>query len=217
MKRSSLLNTLPTLLVLLLLLLIMGGLPAGIVAGLLFGQAIGQDIFWLAGILVAAFLPLKFVIDQQIKKQASFRLPRIRFSPVIVTLAGLIFFFVVPILWLSTATAFLAGLATYALIESNLFLALAVAFAVQIVTMIRLAEREKQMNIQSNIFTRFENISTPFEMHTVVIREEGYVDASSPPDSQTIRYLSDESDDNDDETITTITLDPMDESQSEND
>lgn len=199
-------RNLPTIILLLILLTIAGGLPIGLIGWLFFGPGTGQALFWLSGLLVASFIPLKLLVDSIVKDGAGFRLPNLPLGAL--ALAGVAMIFVVPILWFATAPPFLVGVLAYIVSQQSVPIMLAAALLVQVIGLVRGSYREKASGATSSIFTQMTRMQSNFNIETVVITQDGvyratgdapqsaYLDAETPtqPDTITITPETDRND-----------------------
>lgn len=137
---------------------LVGAIPF-IMLGLIFGNIdTARDIFLLEALILGSWLPLKALIDTQIKGQFNFRLPNIRLSSLSLVIVLVGFMLIIPFLYAVTITAFLVGALLYALTGGNLLIAVLAGLAVQIVNMIRGAQREKELGVGNNIFMRVQDM-----------------------------------------------------------
>lgn len=172
----------PVLVGLLALSIIMGGLPLGLISWLLFGPQAGQAMFWLVGLLVGSFVPLKLVIDPIVKGTGNgLRLPEY-LPPTILLVAGMAMFLFVPVLWLATAPSFFAGLLVY-LVTGNIVPTLLIALAIELVSIIRTARIEKARGTVNSVFSRMTQVQGNLNMETFIITQDGVYRSNQPSDS----------------------------------
>lgn len=189
---------------------LVGAIPF-IMLGLIFGNVdTARDIFLLEALILGSWLPLKALIDTQIKGQFNFRLPNIRLSSLSLVIVLVGFMLIIPFLYAVTITAFLAGALLYALTGGNLLVAVFAGLAVQIVNMVRGAQREKELGVGNNIFMRVQDMGA--NNFDIAIDPESIKRQTPRQDDAPILYLPE---DNlrdyeplaTDETPMTITLD----------
>ena len=136
-----------------------GAIPFAIL-GLIFGGAdVARDIYILEALILGSWLPLKTIIDTQVKGQSTFRIPDIRLNSLSVFIVMVGFMIVIPILYFATFTAFLVGALLYSFAGNNLLLALVAGLFVQIANIYRGSLREKAMGTHNNIFMRVQDFS----------------------------------------------------------
>lgn len=174
-------RNLPTILLLLGALLLIGGLPCGLIGAIFFGELAGQTLFLLAGLLVASFIPLKLLIDRQVKGTTGVRLPLDKIAPAALLLSGFVFIVLVPFLWWTVAPALIAGLAVF-FVTQSLPLTLLAGLGVQVISLINLARREKALGSTSSIFGQMAQMQQNFNMETVIITQDGIYRSSSDVD-----------------------------------
>lgn len=180
--------------------------------GLIFGNVeTGRNIYMLSAAILGSWLPLKILIDSQIKGQVNFRLPDIRLSSLSLMIIALGFMVIIPFLYFVTAGAFFVGALTYAFFGGNLLFAMAIALIMQTVSMIRGAQREKETGSRNNIFMRVQDFGSggfdvSLDPETITRQEPRQADAPIlylPEDN-----LRDYEPQATDDTPMTITLDP---------
>ena len=190
---------------------LVGAIPF-IMLGLIFGNVdTARDIFILEALILGSWLPLKALIDTQIKGQFNFRLPNIRLSSLSLVIVFVGFMLIIPFLYAVTITAFLAGALLYAFTGGNLLLAVIAGLVVQVVNMVRGAQREKELGVGNNIFMRVQDMGKgnfdiaidPADIKRQTPREDEAPILYLPEDN-----LRDYEPPSTDETPMTITLDP---------
>ncbi|MGJ3239599.1 MAG: hypothetical protein ACFE0Q_12895 [Anaerolineae bacterium] len=141
-----------------LMLGLIGAIPFAIL-GLIFGGAdTARDIYLLEMLVIASWLPLKIMMDQQVKGESVFRLPQIslnQLSLFIVLFASLV---LMPVMYVMTIIPFLIGALVYALFNS-LPIAILTALIVQGINLYQGAVREKAMGSNNQFFVRMQDFS----------------------------------------------------------
>lgn len=165
-------RNLPVLILLLVLLVIMSGLPIGLLSWLLFGPQAGQAMFWLVGLLVGSFIPLKIGIDALVKQGSGLRIPLGQLSPAALMIGSLALVVVIPILWFATAPAFFGGALVY-LVTGNALATVVFALLLQIISLVRLSRIEKASGRTSSVFSRMTQMQDTFNMETIIITQDG--------------------------------------------
>jgi hypothetical protein len=129
------------------------------------GQAqMAWHIYLLGASLLAAWLPLKGLIDSRVKNQPlNIVFPK-HINSLAVSFAFVAFLFLIPVLYLSNLMAFLIAILAYALSSGSLPIALLVAFLAQAVPLYQTARREKELGISNSVFQNFTVMSFDDDM-----------------------------------------------------
>lgn len=136
---------------------LIGAIPFGII-GLIFGGATGaQHIYWIQVAILSSWLPLKFLIDAQIRGQSNFRLPQISLNRLSLTIIMLGLMVIIPILYFTTFTAFLIAAVIYNVAGGNLIIGMLAGLMLQAVNIYRGTMREKQMGVNNSVFVRMQD------------------------------------------------------------
>lgn len=199
---------------------IIGALPAGMIA-LMGGTQFASDIYLLAMLVLSTWFPLKVLVDQYIKGHSDFGLPTIKLNSLSLIVLGFGSIVMIPLLYMMTFTAFLAGIFAYLFAGNSLIITLLAAFAVQIFSLYRAAQREKELGVTNNLFVRFQDMNMSANYDISIDAESSRAAEQPYDDTPDILFLPserlqqvDEFDDENDNM--TITIDPQD-SQSEQD
>ncbi|MEO1290419.1 MAG: hypothetical protein AAFV93_21955 [Chloroflexota bacterium] len=140
-----------------LLIGLIGALPVAMVALLFGGAEVARDIYTLQAILLGGWLPLKFLVDAQIKGQSSFRLPKISLNQLSLFILMFGLGIIIFVMYFTTATAFLLGALTYSFTAGNLLIALLVGLIIQITYMVRGSMRERDLGVNNAVFVRMQD------------------------------------------------------------
>lgn len=195
-----------------LLIGLIGAIPFGMLALIFGGVDSARDIYILQAVLLGGWLPLKYLVDTQVKGQSSFRMPQINLNQLSLFVLMLGLMIIIPVMYFTTFTAFLFGALTYSLGGGSLAVALLVALAVQIGYMVRGSQREKAMGVNNSVFVRVQDFGSsnlniqidPEQVRRQSPREDVAPLLYSPED--TLRDRS--QDDSDSEQVMTINIDP---------
>lgn len=158
---------------------IVGGLPIALLAWLFYNADVGREVGLLTGALVASWLPLKLLVDRFVKDNPNVMgmvanlLPRFSAPGLVVT--AFLVMFVVPVLWVIIAPAFLAGIFSYAILQQNLAAGLLVGLVVQVGLIYRNAAIEKERGLNSSFFVRVESMQSSFNLNTITIPDDNVV------------------------------------------
>lgn len=195
---------------------LLGAIPFGIIGLLFSGSAIiARDVFVIVAVTLSAWLPLKLLIDSQVKGQQNFRIPNFNPLALIIGLFGSIVF--IPVLYSLTFAAVLIGILAYVLMGNLLAVGILTALIAEAGNIYRGSLREKELGVDNNIFMRVQNMSAngfdvtinPERMQRSEPRDDSPEIVYLPEDNLRDRATSSESDE-----PMTITLDTDDTSQS---
>ncbi|MGB7341224.1 MAG: hypothetical protein WBC91_20165 [Phototrophicaceae bacterium] len=142
---------------------LIGAIPFAILGFIFGGATTAQNIYLIEVALLSTWIPLKFIIDVQLRGQSTFRLPQINLNLLSLTIIMLGLMVIVPILYFTTFTAFLIAAVLYNVTGGNLLVGLITGLLVQATNIYRGTLREKQMGVNNGVFVRmqdFGNAST---------------------------------------------------------
>ena len=190
---------------------LIGAIPFAILALIFGGVDAARDIYILEAVVLASWLPLKTIIDTQVKGQSSFRIPDISLNSLSLFIVMVGFMIIIPILYFATFMAFLVGALLYNFSGNSLALGLLAGLLVQAVNIYRGTQREKAMGTNNQIFMRVQNFSqSGFNVEI----DPAQVKQHTPRDDEPqVIYLPednlrDRSQDTIDETPMTFNIDP---------
>lgn len=200
-SRQPVFHPLTALLVTLLMMTI-AGLAPGLLALLFFGPDAGSFVAILIALLVGGWFPLKSFLSGKITPELMlFGALPLRFVPVILPMAAIGFMLAVPLLWIRTFPAFLAGALIYGLTAESIagFFAGLVGLFLLVLRQIRYqATHETQ---QTLFVSQFSNIMDMTDQPVTVRSWSTTTMSDHDQDAQTAYYhlAAGDTDDTDDE------------------